>query len=64
MTSAGGANNDGVIFQYNLSTSTYTKLIDFTGTSGAAIGANPYGSLIQASDGNLYGMTYAGWSKW
>jgi len=61
MTSAGGANNTGVIFQYNPTTSTYTKKFDFGGSSDAYInGANPQGSLMLASDGNLYGMTRDG----
>src|ERR1035438_1783658 len=60
MTSQGGANGLGVIFQYNPSTNTYTKKIDFTGTTGTHLGASPRGSLMQASDGNLYGMTEGG----
>jgi uncharacterized repeat protein (TIGR03803 family) len=60
MTPNGGANNLGVLFKYNPLTSTYTKRVDFAGTSN---GATPYGSLIQASDGNLYGMTSAGGSN-
>jgi uncharacterized repeat protein (TIGR03803 family) len=57
MTNAGGANDMGVLFQYNPATNTYTNLLDF---AGAANGSHPYGSLMQASDGNLYGMTYRG----
>lgn len=56
MTTNGGANNFGVLFQYNTSTSVLIKLLDFSGTSGS----NPYGSLIQASDGMLYGITTTG----
>ena len=54
MTPYGGVNNKGVLFQYNPLTSVLTKKIDFEGTSN---GANPYSSLIEASDGNLYGVT-------
>ena len=52
----GGSNGLGVIFSFDPSSSTYTKLKDFDGNNGA----NPYGSLLQASDGKLYGMTHEG----
>ncbi|HTA63853.1 MAG TPA: choice-of-anchor tandem repeat GloVer-containing protein, partial [Bacteroidia bacterium] len=57
MTSGGGKNLDGILFQYDPATSTYTKKLDF---AGATNGQSPYGSLMQASDGKLYGMTYQG----
>ncbi|MBS1927775.1 MAG: T9SS type A sorting domain-containing protein, partial [Bacteroidetes bacterium] len=59
MTSNGGSNNYGVIFSYDPVTSTYSKLKDFSSTDGS----NPSGSLMQASDGKLYGMTYGGGSN-
>jgi len=34
----------------------FTKLVSFNGTDGA----NPYAGVIQATDGNFYGTTYAG----
>ena len=59
MTSVGGNMNDGVIFSFDPTTSVYTKLSDFDFTDGA----NPYGSLVQASNGLLYGVTsYGGFS--
>ncbi|HEX7414518.1 MAG TPA: choice-of-anchor tandem repeat GloVer-containing protein [Bacteroidia bacterium] len=62
MTSNGGTSNNGVIFKYNPTTSTYTKNLDFatTGTSGSIAGSFSQGTLMQASDGMLYGMSYAG----
>jgi uncharacterized repeat protein (TIGR03803 family) len=59
MTDWGGSNGVGVIFSFDPSSSTYTKLKDFDSTNGA----NPKGSLMQASDGKLYGMTYSGGSN-
>jgi len=56
MTYGGGSNDAGVIFSYDLASSTYTKLHDFDFTNGS----HPYGNLMQASDGNLYGMTSGG----
>ena len=56
MTSGGGSSNHGVIFSFDPSSSTYTKLMDFDSSNGA----KPYGSLMQASDGKLYGMTTPG----
>jgi len=58
MTYAGGANNLGSIFKYDLSGAGYTRLFSF---SGSADGSNPYGDLI-LSGTILYGMTYAGGS--
>lgn len=57
LTSAGGTNNLGTLFQYNISTNTLTKKIDFTGATNGSI---PKGSLLMANDGNLYGLTTSG----
>ncbi len=58
MTLYGGSSNDGTIFTYNISSGTLTTLVTFNGTNGS----NPFGSLIQALDGNLYGTTEGGGS--
>ena len=52
----GGVYNDGVIFQFDISSNTIHKLYDFNYLNGAY----PGGSLFQASNGKLYGMTGAG----
>jgi len=52
----GGANDQGVLFEYDLSSNTYTKKQDFSNPTGA----NPMGSLTQAPNGKLYGMSYRG----
>ncbi len=57
MTEKGGTNDLGVLFKYNLQTSTFTKLVDF---AGATNGGCPMGALIQATDGKLYGLTWKG----
>lgn len=56
MTSEGGANGDGVIFQFNIQTNTYTKVFDF---NDALTGANPLGSLTLLNN-KLYGVTSKG----
>ncbi|HXB11981.1 MAG TPA: choice-of-anchor tandem repeat GloVer-containing protein, partial [Bacteroidia bacterium] len=50
-----GAMSYGTLFKCTLS-GTLTTLVSFNDTNGA----DPFGTLIQASDGNLYGMTYQG----
>jgi uncharacterized repeat protein (TIGR03803 family) len=57
MTYQGGVNNMGVLFQFNPGNNTFTVKVNF---DGAEKGQNPYGSLMQATDGNLYGMTTGG----
>jgi uncharacterized repeat protein (TIGR03803 family) len=57
MTDQGGSGVMGTLFSYNISTGTFTNLFNFTGSSGAYVGFAPQSSLIQATDGNLYGMT-------
>ncbi len=56
MTYGGGTAGDGYIFKSTLG-GTLTNLYSFT---GAANGQNPGGSLIQATDSSLYGMTFSG----
>ncbi|MBY0436039.1 MAG: T9SS type A sorting domain-containing protein, partial [Cyclobacteriaceae bacterium] len=53
---SGGASSLGVLFEFDLATSSYTKKVDFTSTNGAG----PRGDLFQASNNMLYGLTYAG----
>ncbi|WP_343632683.1 choice-of-anchor tandem repeat GloVer-containing protein [Fluviicola sp.] len=57
MTSSGGANAKGVIFNYDLSTGIFTKLMDFDGTNN---GATPQADLFQASNGLMYAFTMYG----
>ena len=57
MTSGGGANGAGTVFEIDLTTGTESVIHSF---GGPGDGSAPYGTLIQASDGNLYGTTAAG----
>ncbi|OSZ78449.1 hypothetical protein CAP35_09410 [Chitinophagaceae bacterium IBVUCB1] len=56
MTSSGGLYNYGTIFKLHPASGTYTKIHDFDSLNGMT----PYGSLCEASNGKLYGMTYKG----
>jgi uncharacterized repeat protein (TIGR03803 family) len=58
MTAAGGANSVGVIFEYDITTNTYTKKVDLSTANGSA----PFGGLMELSttNGKLYGMTRSG----
>ncbi|HTA83414.1 MAG TPA: choice-of-anchor tandem repeat GloVer-containing protein [Bacteroidia bacterium] len=57
-TSSGGVNTGGVVFTYDISSHQYKLTQQFASYPGTV----PLGSLIQASDGNLYGMTSRGGS--
>lgn len=57
LTTYGGLNNSGVLFEYDPSSNIYTKKIDFDGTNN---GEKPNDRLIQASNGKLYGTTSTG----
>jgi uncharacterized repeat protein (TIGR03803 family) len=63
-TDEGGANNAGVLFSLDTATNTFTKLFDFGGLNGINQRAPGYvghpGSLIEASNGKLYGTLYGG----
>jgi len=56
LTENGGTNDDGVLFSYNIATHQETVLVNLVDS----IGVGPFGSLIQATDGMLYGMTVTG----
>ena len=58
MTESGGANDYGTIFSFDPESTNkpYAKLKDFTGSDGKS----PYGNLIQAKNGKLYGLTQFG----
>ena len=55
-TNFGGANNEGVVFEFNPSSGAYTKRHDF---SGSSTGKYPDGQLA-VYDGKLYGTTLLG----
>jgi len=56
----GGANNEaGTVFKITPQ-GALTTLYSFCSKASCADGANPFGALVQGSDGNFYGTTYAG----
>jgi uncharacterized repeat protein (TIGR03803 family) len=58
-TIAGGANSEGVLFQLTLSGQ--LKLVySFCNRAHCSDGRQPYGGVIQGTDGNLYGTTAFG----
>lgn len=56
ITNSGGTNNYGVLFEYNPSSNIFSKKFDFT----SSVGMYPLGTLCQASNGKLYGITKLG----
>lgn len=54
--SYGGANNLGVLFEYDPATNTLVKKIDFTGANGKF----PFSSLVKAGNNKLYSVTLQG----
>lgn len=56
MTQQGGDSGKGVIFKYNVTSKQDSVVFNFKTTTSYS----PSGSLIMASDGNLYGMTSGG----
>jgi uncharacterized repeat protein (TIGR03803 family) len=56
MTPSGGNFDGGIIFRINPVSKIFEKLFDFDGINGR----NPYGSLTEGENGNLYGLTYEG----
>lgn len=54
MTAGGGSSNEGSLFVFDLSTDSFTKILDF---NGPLTGSRPAGDLIQTQNGKLYGLT-------
>jgi uncharacterized repeat protein (TIGR03803 family) len=52
-TNIGGSSSDGVVFEYNTGTSTYTTLVSLT----SATGKHPLAGLVEDANGNLFGFT-------
>lgn len=59
ITQFGGANKDGTVFKITAK-GALTTLYSFCTQSKCADGADPYGSLVQGTDGNFYGTTASG----
>jgi uncharacterized repeat protein (TIGR03803 family) len=58
-TEQGGLSNQGTVFKITLS-GALTTLYSFCALSGCVDGAKPFGALVQATNGELYGTTYEG----
>ncbi len=58
MAKKGGTSNNGTIYKYDFTTSLLSIVLHFNGTNGET----PFGGLVQASNGKLYGMTSEGGS--
>lgn len=59
VTSYGGANGSGAVFRVSTS-GTLDLVYSFCSLASCADGENPYTSLVQISNGDLYGATYSG----
>ncbi|MEO6902832.1 MAG: choice-of-anchor tandem repeat GloVer-containing protein [Bacteroidia bacterium] len=59
VTSAGGANGTGVLYQYDPINNVFSKKWDFIDS----LGATPAGTLTEGNDGMLYGVTRYGGAK-
>jgi uncharacterized repeat protein (TIGR03803 family) len=59
MTNCGGSIGAGIIFEYDIYSSTFQEKYGFDGSTN---GGNPYGSLVEVSNGKLYGVAYNGGS--
>jgi uncharacterized repeat protein (TIGR03803 family) len=57
MTYQGGTFGQGIIFEFNPQNDSFKKKKDF---NSSITGSNPYGNLLQAQNGNFYGMTFLG----
>ncbi len=57
MTRTGGAHGHGVIFSISPDGTNFKKIHDF---DGKVTGSTPLGSLVEFTDGQLYGMTSSG----
>ena len=53
----GGKNGTGVLFEYDPSTNVFIKKFDF---DDSIHGGQPYGTLLSAANGKMYGLTYQG----
>jgi uncharacterized repeat protein (TIGR03803 family) len=58
-TTGGGANGEGTVFKMTAS-GTVTTLYSFCSLANCADGSQATAGLMQATDGNLYGVTYGG----
>jgi uncharacterized repeat protein (TIGR03803 family) len=58
-TEGGGANDDGTVFRLTPK-GVLTTLYSFCSQSGCSDGTGPTASLVQGTDGDLYGTTQAG----
>src|ERR1700730_1133405 len=59
LTGYGGTDGDGPLFEMTAGGS-YTKLVDFTGDAGTAPGQFPLTTLMQHTNGSLYGLAFYG----
>ena len=62
LTTEGGKNNGGVLFKYNLTDSSYRVVKSFDGyyPYHKEFGRHPYGNVMQADNGKIYGLTREG----
>ena len=61
-TYSGGSTGAGTVFKISNPTTSPTESVIYS-FAGGSDGSNPYASVVQASDGNLYGMMTSGGSS-